>query len=85
MLLLVFLALALPAFLQPRWGPQSRPAQSTLRNGIAAAMAYFSDGDDVYTGFDAAEGATIEPSLTWVDGDATNENLVNVSGVSPPR
>jgi hypothetical protein len=41
-------------------------AQSSLRNAMAAAKTYFTDGD-TYAGFNAAEAAAIEPSLNWVD------------------
>ena len=79
--LLLVVWMALSTFLGTKGGPQSRAAQSNLRNGIAAAKVYFTE-DDVYTGFDAAAGAVIEPSVTWVDGDAVTENVVNVDGVS---
>src|SRR5881227_3213412 len=61
----ILIAIALPTFLGARHRAQDRAAQSDLRNAIAAAKTYFTDGD-VYTGFDAAGvAAGIEPSLTW--------------------
>ena len=61
----ILIAIALPTFLGARQRAQDRAAQSDLRNGIAAAKTYFTDGD-TYTGFDAPHAEGIEPSLTWV-------------------
>ena len=72
----ILIAIALPTFLGARERAQNRAAQSNLRNGIAAAKVFFTDAD-TYSGFDAAEGATIEPSLTWVDGVGVALNTVN--------
>jgi type IV pilus assembly protein PilA len=67
----ILIAIALPTFLGARERTQNRAAQSDLRNGLAAAKVFFTDGD-TYTGFDAAGvAAGIEPSLTWdIDGGA---------------
>ena len=66
----ILIAIALPTFLGARQRAQDRAAQSDLRNAIAAAKTYFTDGD-VYTGFDASgEAAAIEPSLSWVTTSA---------------
>ena len=61
----ILVAIALPTFLGARTRAQDKAAQSNLRNGIAAADTFFTDGD-VYTGFDAVAAGAIEPSLTWV-------------------
>ena len=62
----ILVAIALPTFLGARTRAQDKAAESNLRNGIAAAKVFFTDGD-VYTGFNAAGvAAGIEPSLTWV-------------------
>jgi type IV pilus assembly protein PilA len=62
----ILIAIALPTFLGARERAQNRAAQSNLRNALAAAKTFFTDGD-TYTGFDAAGvAAGIEPSLTWV-------------------
>ena len=66
----ILIAIALPTFLGARQRAQDRAAQSDLRNGLAAAKTYFTDGD-TYTGFDSSEATTIEPSLNWVDGAPT--------------
>ena len=60
----ILVAIALPTFLGARKRAQDKAAESNLRNAIAAAKTYFTD-QDVYTGFNAAAGLTIEPSLTW--------------------
>lgn len=84
----ILIAIALPTFLGARQRAADRGAQSDLRNGIAAAKAYFTD-DDTYSGFNtgcAAAAAcaatsppeTFEPSLVWFGaGDpGTNYNRV---------
>ena len=71
----ILIAIALPTFLGARSRAQDRAAQSNLRNGIAAAKTFFTDGD-TYTGFDASAGHAIEPSLTWVDGVATDPDEI---------
>jgi len=73
----ILIAIALPTFLGARTRAQDRAAQSNLRNAIAAAKTFFTDGD-TYTGFDAGTAAAdIEPSLTWVltDGAATQDTV----------
>ncbi len=62
----ILIAIALPTFLGARTRAQNRAAQSDLRNAIAAADTFFTDGD-TYTGFDDATAAAeaIEPSLNW--------------------
>jgi type IV pilus assembly protein PilA len=63
----ILIAIALPTFLGARVQAQDRAAASELRTGLAAALTYFAEADN-WTGFDAAEGETAEPSLDWVDG-----------------
>jgi len=77
----ILIAIALPTFLGARQRAQNRAAQSDLRNGMAAAKSYFTDGD-VYTGFDAAAGEAIEPSLTWVDNTDPAVGEVSVNAES---
>jgi len=61
----ILIAIALPTFLGARQRAQNRAAQSNLRNGIAAAKTFFTDGD-TYVGFDTGTFAQdIEPSLSW--------------------
>src|SRR6059036_81819 len=71
----ILIAIALPTFLGARERAQNRAAQSSLRNGIAAAKTFFTD-DDSYTGFDGGTPAgsaaeAIEPSLDFVVGAAS--------------
>jgi type IV pilus assembly protein PilA len=66
----ILIAIALPTFLGARARAQDRAAQSDLRNGLAAAKTFFTDGD-TYTGFDESAADAIEPSLNWVDGNPT--------------
>jgi type IV pilus assembly protein PilA len=77
----ILIAIALPTFLGARQRAQDRAAQSDLRNGLAAAKTFFTDSD-AYTGFDAGEGGSIEPSITWDDGDAVVLNTVNITDVT---
>ena len=60
----ILIAIALPTFLGARHRAQDRAAQSDLRNAIAAAKTYFTNGD-TYVGFNPAAAAAVEPSLTW--------------------
>jgi type IV pilus assembly protein PilA len=78
LIIAILIAIAIPTFLGLRRRAQDRGAQSDLRNGLTAAKAFYTD-DDTYTGFTAAEGTTIEPSLQWVAGGAPAEGQVGVS------
>jgi type IV pilus assembly protein PilA len=60
----ILIAIALPTFLGARSRAQDKAALSDLRNGVAAAKTYFTDGD-TYVGFDATAAAAIEPNLGW--------------------
>ena len=62
----ILIAIALPTFLGARERSQNRAVQSNLRNALAAAKVYFTDGD-TFTGFDETDGEATEPSLTWED------------------
>src|SRR6185436_4093157 len=77
----ILIAIALPTFLGARVRAQDRAAQSNLRNGIAAAKTFYTDGD-TYTGFDSSAGTSIEPSLTWIDGLVTDPDEVDVTALS---
>jgi type IV pilus assembly protein PilA len=79
----ILIAIALPTFLGARSRAQDRSAQSDLRNAIAQAKVYFTDGD-TYTGFNAAAGAAGEPSLSWADGAEPSppDNKVYVENVT---
>jgi type IV pilus assembly protein PilA len=77
----ILIAIALPTFLGARERAQDRAAQSDLRNGLAAAKTYFTDGD-TYVGFNASAGDTIEPSLNWVDGVTAVQGELAVGAVT---
>ena len=77
----ILIAIALPTFLGARQRAQDRAAQSNLRNGLVAAKTYFTDAD-TYTGFNAAQGNLIEPSLTWADGGVATAKTVSIHVVN---
>src|SRR5712691_8038545 len=68
----ILIAIALPTFLGARQRAQDRAAQSSLRNGIAAAKTVFTDADS-YTSFKCVAEPCVatdppvaaEPSLKW--------------------
>ena len=77
----ILIAIALPTFLGARTRAQDKAATSDLRNGIAAAKVYFTDGD-TYTGFNAAAALAIEPNLKFVDAVAPAAGQVGIAGVT---
>jgi hypothetical protein len=81
-LLLLPVVVAPPA-LAGAQGSDDRAAQALLRKAVAATRVWFAQ-HGTYTGFDAAQGAIIEPSVTWEDGDRTVVNQVNINGVIGP-
>jgi type IV pilus assembly protein PilA len=78
----ILIAIALPTFLGARTRAQDRAAQSDLRNGIAAAKTYFTDGD-VYTGFDVTKAEAIEPSLVWTAAGTPTAGQAVIQVVAP--
>lgn len=74
----ILIAIALPTFLGARERAQDRGTQSNLRNGLAAAKTFFTDGD-TYTGFNNTAAAAIEPSLTWTDAQDPSPDRDEVS------
>jgi type IV pilus assembly protein PilA len=76
----ILIAIALPTFLGARERSQNRAAQSNLRNGLAAAKVYFTDGD-TYVGFTETDGESLEPSLTWNDTAAAADVPVGTTGI----
>ena len=90
----ILIAIALPTFLGARGRAQDKAATSDLRNALAAAKTYFTDGD-TYVGFEGtcAAGAActaanapakaIEPNLPWYgDGDPGATNHLVIVGAS---
>jgi type IV pilus assembly protein PilA len=80
LIIAILIAIAIPTFLGLRRRAQDRASQSNLRNGLTAAKAFYTDAE-TYTGFNAAAGTTIEPSLTWADGGAATLNVVTIKNV----
>ena len=78
----ILIAIALPTFLGARTRAQDRAAQSDLRNGIAAAKTFFTDGD-VYTGFDVTKAEAIEPSLVWTAAGTPTAGQAVIQVVAP--
>jgi type IV pilus assembly protein PilA len=70
----ILIAIALPTFLGARTRAQDKAATSDLRNGIAAAKTSYTDTDD-YSGATLANLQGIEPSLQWVAGAATGNQV----------
>ena len=64
LIIAILIAIALPTFLGLRQRAQDRASQSNLRNGVAAAKAFYTDNES-YVGFNDAQGEAIEPSLLW--------------------
>ncbi|MDQ4005032.1 MAG: prepilin-type N-terminal cleavage/methylation domain-containing protein [Actinomycetota bacterium] len=63
LIIAILIAIALPTFLGLRERAQNRAAQSDLRNGLAAAKAFYTD-NETFTNF-GGSAAAIEPSLSW--------------------
>jgi type IV pilus assembly protein PilA len=80
LIIAILIAIAIPTFLGLRRRAQDRAAQSDLRNGLTAAKAFYTD-DETYTGFDAAAGVAIEPSLTWANGGPATLDTVHIMAV----
>ena len=85
----ILIAIALPTFLGARQRAQDRASQSNLRNALAAAKTFFTDGD-TYTGWNTGCGAVVdscttadavEPSLPW-DNAGTTVGNVGVTGTT---
>ena len=79
LIIAILIAIAIPTFLGLRRRAQDRAAQSDLRNGLTAAKAFYTD-NETYTGFDAAQGELIEPSLNWTV--AADPDYVEITGVA---
>jgi len=81
----ILIAIALPTFLGARTRAQNRAAQSDLRNALAAAKTFYTDGN-TYTGLNdgtAPDIVDIEPSLTYLAaGTASDTTNLDVSVAS---
>ena len=67
----ILIAIALPTFLGARESASDRAAQTAMRNGHAAALAFYSDtSNQAFDNFDATRAEAEDPSLDWIDGGA---------------
>jgi type IV pilus assembly protein PilA len=62
----ILIAIALPTYLGARERAASRATQSSLRTGLAAAVAYYSQ-EQTWDGFTAGQAGIEEASLPWID------------------
>jgi type IV pilus assembly protein PilA len=75
----ILIAIALPTFLGARETASDRAAQTAMRNGHAAALAFYSDSSNqAYDNFDATRAEAEDPSLTWIDGGSPNVGEVSI-------
>jgi len=77
----ILIAIALPTFLGARERAQNRAAQSNLRNALAAAKTFYTDGD-TYVGFTETVAEGIEPSLDFEPDAASTPDIVRINGVT---
>ena len=73
----ILIAVALPTFLGARELASDRAAQSEMRTGLAAALAYYSERQD-WDLFDALQAETEEPSVDWIDGGSPTIGEVSI-------
>jgi type IV pilus assembly protein PilA len=77
----ILIAIALPTFLGARERAQNRAAQSNLRNALAAAKTFYTDGD-TYLGFTETVAEGIEPSLDFEPDAAATVDVININLIS---
>jgi type IV pilus assembly protein PilA len=84
----ILIAIALPTFLGARTRAQDKAAESSLRNGLAAAKTVFTDTDS-YSSFNTTSAAAAEPSLSWLTagsaltaGNGGKQVAINVASAS---
>src|SRR2546425_9786157 len=73
---------AVAAVARPTTGAGDLKTMSNLTIGMATARTYFSNNNDSYTGFNAAQAQHIQPNLNWADGNAVAVDVVNITGVN---
>ena len=73
----ILIAIALPTFLGARETASDRAAQTEMRNGLAGALAYYSEVQD-FDSFDAARAEMEESSVEWIDGGAPALGQVSI-------
>jgi type IV pilus assembly protein PilA len=75
----ILIAIALPTFLGARETASDRAAQTAMRNGHAAALAFYSDSSNqAFDNFDATRAEAEDPSLDWLDGGAPAVGEVSI-------
>jgi type IV pilus assembly protein PilA len=75
----ILIAIALPTFLGARETASDRAAQTAMRNGHAAALAFYSDSSNqAFDNFDATRAEAEDPSLDWIDGGAPSVGDVSI-------
>ena len=79
LIIAILIAIAIPTFLGLRERAQNRSATSDLRNALTGAKAFYTDGD-TFTGFDAAKGEEIEPSIDFAATGSLTEVGIVVAG-----
>ena len=78
----ILIAIALPTFLGARSRGQDKQAQSSLRNGLAAAKTCFTDKDtynDAALPCSGAQLTAIEPTLTYAAAGVASTSPNNLS------
>jgi type IV pilus assembly protein PilA len=73
----ILIAIALPTFLGARESSSDRAAQTDLRNGLAAALAFYSESTD-FTTFDVSQAQLEEPGVAWIGGGAPTIGQVSI-------
>ena len=80
MIIAILMAIAIPTFLNSRKRAQDSAAKSNVRNGLAAALAVFSE-DQIYpatTALMLTKLAAEEPSLNFVITASTSPKMISV-------
>ncbi len=78
LIIAILIAIAVPTFLGARERAQDRATQSNLRNSLTAAKTLYADDGD-YSGATAAALGAVEPSITFVAGNAASADSKTVS------
>lgn len=77
MIIGLLMLMALPTYLGARHRAADRAAQTDMRTGLAAALAYYSEKGD-WDGFTAAQATLEEPRLNWVGGGVPARGQISV-------
>jgi type IV pilus assembly protein PilA len=85
LIIAILIAIAIPTFLGVQDRAKDRSAQSDLRNGLTAAKTLATDNAGKFlnsagTVIVGADLHAVEPSLTFVDADASDKNVQVTTG-----